>query len=570
MARSSEDTDMPPGCSEGHRHICASQRGDVCLRGHSGISPHVAGQIMVCAYGLTALHSWTQRTLRMTNSLMEEWSFYMRLMQKFTGGVAKVSDEAAKRVHERRSTSLQEIASLWSLALPCITQVVQAIGATPPMVHSVAFYATVSLGSTVMRRFAATLGMPRELMPACYMARTLCFTFTNSQFSNKVNIVLAPFYVLSHWFNLEPDAPSERLLFSMAGEVVAVALSILVVTNLDTKEPSPVCGAAQRLLSVTCDAFVRLSHDLKIRTPSSGLLDLLMCHFGSNSTSKLDGVPFLRYIAQADHQRFTEFRGEVTHIPLEEYGKPTLSLHTIDDVADMKHMLGRFQNYSSIGPVQSSRHSKSSRSSRSSSQSSRSSRKADLKKLNSLQKLNLLIDQDFMIRSVTLTFTAPGQFIGDDEVLPNLMEWVKPNYREKVSHWIQEHANAHYANRDNALSVTEVLSYHVPPPVPIMLGAFKLFSTAIWVPPLFGFAGFLIGSLYWWIDDFLEIPEAKRCPSLLQTFAAVTLFAGNYAASGFLSSNHLGVGRSQQDLVPKDWLNNALPKSCWRALPSTE
>ncbi|CAK9102458.1 Uncharacterized protein SCF082_LOCUS47880 [Durusdinium trenchii] len=44
-----------------------------------------------------------------------------------------------------------------------------------------------------------------------------------------------------------------------------------------------------------------------------------------------------------------------------------------------------------------------------------------------------------------------------------------------------------------------VLSYHVPPPVPIMLGAFKLFSTAIWVPPLFGFAGFLIGSLYWWL-----------------------------------------------------------------------
>lgn len=26
----------------------------------------------------------------------------------------------------------------------------------------------------------------------------------------EVNIVLAPFYVLSHWFNLEPDAPSER------------------------------------------------------------------------------------------------------------------------------------------------------------------------------------------------------------------------------------------------------------------------------------------------------------------------------------------------------------------------
>ena len=42
----------------------------------------------------------------------------------------------------------------------------------------------------VVPRFAATLDMPRELMPACYMARTLCFTFTNSSFSNKATFVL--------------------------------------------------------------------------------------------------------------------------------------------------------------------------------------------------------------------------------------------------------------------------------------------------------------------------------------------------------------------------------------------
>ena len=77
------------------------------------------------------------------------------------------------------------------------------------------------------------------------MARTLALTFTNSQFSNKVNVVLAPLYVVSHWLNLEPGAPTEKLLFSMVGEVVAVSLMILVVTNLDTKErdetpnPSP-------------------------------------------------------------------------------------------------------------------------------------------------------------------------------------------------------------------------------------------------------------------------------------------------------------------------------------------
>eukprot|EP00434_Breviolum_minutum_P006823 symbB.v1.2.006017.t1/scaffold356.1/size220710/14 len=97
------------------------------------------------------------------------------------------------------------------------------------------------------------------------------------------------------------------------------------------------------------------------------------------------------------------------------------------------------------------------------------------------------------------------------------------------------------AARDQQLPGTEiialtsqVLTYHTPPPVPILIGSLKLFSTAIWVPPLFGFAGFLIGSLYWLIDDFLQIPKSQRQPSLSQTLAAVVVFTANYVASGVM------------------------------------
>lgn len=92
---------------------------------------------------------------------------------------------------------------------------------------------------------------------------------------SQVNLLLAPFYVVSHWINQTPESPREGILFAMIGEVVAVSLMILVITNLDTKEHDSAIatlelaekvreveaaeregGAAQRLLAVTCDAFV--------------------------------------------------------------------------------------------------------------------------------------------------------------------------------------------------------------------------------------------------------------------------------------------------------------------------
>lgn len=461
------------------------------------------------------------------------------------GVEAGLTEEAQKRVHERRRVSLQEIASLWSLVLDLFVLclfVFQATGVSPPMINSKCFFVTVSVGSTVMRRmgdpevdltperlnrdmtimsllvFGATLGMPRELMPACYMARMLCFTFTNSQISNKVNIFLAPFYVISHWLNA-PNAPVERLLFSMIGEMVAVALMILVVTNLDTKERHAAVatleleakvkevqeaeqegGAAQRLLSVTCDAFVRLTHDLKIKTPSRSLLDMLMCHFGSNNANTLDGMVFSRYIAPQDQQRFTDFIAESSqanaparslHVDMKDSSGVTFSAElfhvTVPSLTsehehligisndssgdrveqleqtdaqdltkepnplpsmdgDMRHILGHRFRHPHL--EQASSRSRLSLSSRSSSNSS--GRQLDLEKLKSLEKVNVIIDvgsfeDDYMIRSLSLTFNIPENC--DIKLLPNLMEWLKPNHRKKVSDWVQAHANAQYAGR---------------------------------------------------------------------------------------------------------------------------
>jgi len=115
---------------------------------------------------------------------------------------------------------------------------------------------------------------------------------------------------------------------------------------------------------------------------------------------------------------------------------------------DMRHILGhRFQHpaFPSVGRRSKDAESKSSRSSRSSSHSSKSSRQADLKKLESLEKINIIIDvgsEDFLIRSVRLTFNIPEN-CGTKDSLPNLIEWLKPSSRQYIVDWIQSHANAY-------------------------------------------------------------------------------------------------------------------------------
>eukprot|EP00435_Cladocopium_sp_Y103_P030166 s1076_g7.t1 len=81
-----------------------------------------------------------------------------------------------------------------------------------------------------------------------------------------------------------------------------------------------------------------------------------------------------------------------------------------------------------------------------------------------------------------------------------------------------------------------------------------MFLTA-WTHCLFDLSGLRI-------DDFLEIPRSQRQPSLSQTLAAVALFTGNYVASGFMSSNQLGVGDGLEILDPggTQWMTSNVVK----------
>ncbi|CAE7374004.1 INSIG2 [Symbiodinium natans] len=150
------------------------------------------------------------------------------------------------------------------------------------------------------------------------------------------------------------------------------------------------------------------------------------------------------------------------------------------------------------------------------------------------------------------TFTAPGDRHGGSKVVRRAAQKDAEGFQGFGLHGAALTASS--AVLGPALDGTAhgnfgVLAYHFPPPVPVMLGSYKLFSTAIWVPPLFAFAGLLISSLYWLIDNALAVKAEQRSPSLLQTLAAVMCFAANYWASGFMSSNDLGTGKTVQRLI---------------------
>ena len=518
------------------------------------LSSIAGSHVVFAAYGAVCLHHWTERAVRLQSGAIE-CTLCLELFRRLSVPASPVSEECQRRVHERRRTAVKEIAVLWSMILDVfLVSLLAALacGFELPTLGGMALLVSLSTGRMIIKSlgdlhdlspdrldrdmtvvsalvFTATFGMPRELMAGCYMARIMCFSFANSKLGNKVNVMLAPCYVLSHWLSSSTNAPLESLIFYCLNEIVAVALMILVVTNLETKETDLAMatleleakvqevqeaeregGAAQRLLAVTCDASVRLTHDLKIQTPSRSLLDLLMCHFGSITTNQLDGTPFMRYIAAADHQRFTDFIDESSrasapprslHIDMKDSSGVTFAtelLHvTVPSLrgekqehligimntdgqsadragrtelepascqqlpqpllalsqqvpglgaCDMKHILGYgVRSAAASRPVSGG--SKSSSSKSSSSASSKRKRRS-LTKLDSLERINIVVDmksmqEDFLIRSLTLTFSSAATCATDE--LPNLLEWLKPNYKQTVQNWIQSQANAHFA-----------------------------------------------------------------------------------------------------------------------------
>ncbi|CAE6970360.1 unnamed protein product [Symbiodinium natans] len=277
-------------------------------------------------------------------------------------------DEVLHRVHEKRQQTLKATATLWSLAVEIFMSGLflaqlccQSAGIPqfwPLLIATI--WATVILRNlststeiaparlnrdmTVLTVlvFGASLGVPRELLPLISMARVMVSSFfTDAALSNKANLVLTPFYIVSYWLQGPEDSSVGGLLIISCGELLVVSYLALAVSNLDvkeyqlaaatlelerkvheTQEAERTGGAAQRLLTVMCDAFVRLTPDLKIFQPSRSVSDLLMCGFSSAmAATTLDGVPLIRYINPPDHQRFTDFIKESS-----QAGSPARSL----------------------------------------------------------------------------------------------------------------------------------------------------------------------------------------------------------------------------------------------------
>lgn len=89
-----------------------------------------------------------------------------------------------------------------------------------------------------------------------------------------------------------------------------------------------------------------------------------------------------------------------------------------------------------------------------------------------------------------------------------------------------------------------VLRYHDPAPFAVMLGNVELCQTAAWVPPLFGIAGMLIGTLYILLDQALDTKEDRRRVEIWKVLLGIACFIAQYYASGLLLGTHgvLGPG----------------------------
>jgi len=110
-----------------------------------------------------------------------------------------------------------------------------------------------------------------------------------------------------------------------------------------------------------------------------------------------------------------------------------------------------------------------------------------------------------------------------------------------------------------------VLRYHNPPPFPVQVGGIELCQTAIWVPPLFGLAGLLIGALYVLLDAALGTPAERREPGPGRVALGIGLFIAHYYASGLLLGplGLLGAGASAGPGEAAWWLAGAVELLLW-------
>jgi len=298
----------------------------------------------------------------------------------------------------------------------------------------------------------------------------------------------------------------------LVNEIIAVSLMGMAVSIFDSKEyqievaalqleekveqlrAAEISGyAVKRLLSVTCDAIVRLNDELRVAEPGRSLADLLMCGLGFKNNS-LEGVSFLRYVAPNDHGRLRDFITEsskddttprslnlqlrdsngiafdceIFHVcvpgltsqrehlvgitqacadrPVEnrdvdEFKDFNEAMDTINELPcsqqpDMRHILGYTLKQGKPASLQDSAETASeSNSSGSASTKRQYVRLRSLDRVNCVVRLQPEVDR-LSFRSVKLSFKE------NSDAVPDLLQWIKPICRKQFFGWVQLHLNA--------------------------------------------------------------------------------------------------------------------------------
>jgi hypothetical protein len=87
---------------------------------------------------------------------------------------------------------------------------------------------------------------------------------------------------------------------------------------------------------------------------------------------------------------------------------------------------------------------------------------------------------------------------------------------------------------DGYHSAFGVLQYTTPHALSI--GNVEIVTTDLWVPPLFGVAGIIMGSLYVLLDEILGTPTEAKRPAWPLVFLGISAFSAQYYLSGYLTA----------------------------------
>eukprot|EP00931_Biecheleriopsis_adriatica_P108312 TRINITY_DN82626_c0_g1_i1.p1 TRINITY_DN82626_c0_g1~~TRINITY_DN82626_c0_g1_i1.p1 ORF type:complete len:558 (+),score=78.32 TRINITY_DN82626_c0_g1_i1:219-1676(+) len=272
--------------------------------------------------------------------------------------------------------------------------------------------------------------------------------------------------------------------------------------QLEARAFASEASGVRSLLSVLCDAEVQLSSDLRIQGSEKRLVQLLTMSSSSTSSSSLAGVNFTQYLTEADRPRFQAFldstlllsasleknqKGELKKGDgnRDEYGSPTLppaSLHVhLRDCAGVAfaaelfhaylhdlhghpaHLIGICEGVGrrhmsmqevTVSPdihVPKAMKAPKSRSSASECSWSTVSSGSSVKSLIEVPKvlkcvtcIEISIDplaEGLPIETCSFSFLAEDNLSAQQRVVPNMLQYLATDCREKVYDWVRHQVN---------------------------------------------------------------------------------------------------------------------------------